>query len=130
MTLRTGERVIARAGGSKGRATNIKFNTSLSGPVDTIRVIGREELTNAERAQYELLVRILQGDIRLPGTSPFIDVIWFTDEKKILNRGECSMSRYQLDGTPGLDHVNPSQYEVVVAMCSTTEDSGLVIVHG
>lgn len=130
MTLRTGERVIGRARGSRGRATNIELNNSLSGPVDTIRVIGQEELTNAERAQYKLLVRILQGDIHLPGISPFIDVIWFTDEKKILNRGECSMGRRQLDDTPGLDHLNLSQYEVVVAMCSTAEDSALVVVHG
>lgn len=129
MTLKTGERVVGRTDGSRGRATNLKFNKTFSEPVETIRVIGREELTNAERAQYRLLVRILQGDVRLPGISPFIDVLWFTDEQKTVVRADCSMNRRQL-GLAGLDSLNASQYEVVAAMCSSAEDDALVIVHG
>ncbi|KAL6300812.1 P-loop containing nucleoside triphosphate hydrolase protein, partial [Sparassis latifolia] len=121
METSTGRIVTGRAVRAEGRLTQIKTRGTYSGPVQNIRVIGRQELNAAEKALDQFLLHVLQGQWLLED-SYFIDKIWFsrqydsgTAEPLLL----CTNSGIQL---------NASQREVVSAMVD--DESPIVVAHG
>ena len=78
MTDIHGREYIGSAHAVKGKQTTIRMNDNRRdiGVLSTIRVLGREEPTNAEKAHDELLFLLLTGQKNLR-TSPFVRTIWF-----------------------------------------------------
>lgn len=115
-----GDEFIGSARGAKGKTTNIRFTgKTLSGALQSVRVIGRQELTNPEKARDQLILDILQGKTTLRN-SLFIRKLWFPSSRDRL----ASLAPYQELSFPGL---NASQVKVASAMISP---SALVVVHG
>lgn len=112
--------------GAKGRSSSARTERPLRGDVSHIRVIGREERTNAEQAQYRLLIRSLTVAHRIP---PFVNIIWFPGNiEGIEHDGETTLScghSFQI-----LKGLNDSQRGIVHAMLSTASRDSLVIAHG
>ena len=89
-------------------------------------MIGREERTNAERAQYRFLLHSLTVTRHPP---LFVDIIWFPKSTQGINRDEqIDLSRIQ--PFLFLRNLNNSQGEVLRAMISTDPRDSLVIAHG
>ncbi|KAF8994651.1 P-loop containing nucleoside triphosphate hydrolase protein, partial [Cyathus striatus] len=127
MTDEAGTEYIGRACHTKGKTTTIHPITkaTLVGAPESVRVIGRQEPTNSERAQSELLLLLLRGEKDLR-TSFFTRTLWFPKWKGIkYNRdADCGYA-----GKVLLSHIhlNPSQWRAAVAMISGTP---LVVTHG
>jgi hypothetical protein len=99
---------------------------AFKGDVSRIRVIGREEHTNAEQARYRFLMFSLRVTLHVPS---FINAIWFPGEAQLLERyEEVGLSRGHEPRV--LDKLNESQKVIVGAMLSTDPRDSLVIVHG
>jgi hypothetical protein len=98
----------------------------LSGDVSHIRVMGREERTNAEQAQYRLLSFSLTITRRPP---PFVDIVWFPGNTQVIERDEESILSCG-QSIQILENLNNSQRAIVRAMVSTTPQDSLVIAHG
>ena len=112
--------------GVKGRCSSAMPLRPLSGDISHIRVIGREERTNSEQAQYRFLLLFLTAAHPPP---PFVDVIWFPRNTEGIEGGEeielsCNPT------SPILENLNKSQEGIVRAMVSTTPKDSLVIAHG
>ncbi|RDB17534.1 hypothetical protein Hypma_001245 [Hypsizygus marmoreus] len=106
MTNEAGQEFFGRPGGARGKNTSITFTgKQLSGPLQKVRVIGRPEPTNSEKARDELLLLVLQGQDRNVANE-------ITPES-------AAQSKF-----PSL---NPSQAQVASAMISSIS---LVIAHG
>jgi hypothetical protein len=92
-------------------------------------VVGCEERTNAEQAQYRLLLHSLTVVRHAP---VFVNFIWFPESIQSLEYDEdidlsiltCNESSHDLE------NLNDSQREIVRAMASTALRDSLVIVHG
>ena len=112
--------------GAKGRSSSARTEQPLKGDVSHIRVIGREERTNAEQAQYRLLIRSLTVARRIP---PFVNIIWFPENiEGNEHDGETNLSCG--DSFHDLKDPNDSQRGIVRAMLSTDPQDSLVIAHG
>jgi hypothetical protein len=112
--------------GAKGRCSSAMTKRPLRADVSHIRVVGREERTNAERAQYRLLLRLLS----VPHPTPqFVNLIWFPGKTHGPGRsGEISSSCSRSPQI--LESLNDSQKGIVRAMVSTDPQDSLVIAHG
>ncbi|KAJ7888888.1 hypothetical protein B0H14DRAFT_2562042 [Mycena olivaceomarginata] len=65
MTNDSGQELIGHADGAKGRTNDIKFKgTALTGKLAAVRVVGKEELTNAEKARDEFILLALHGELQ------------------------------------------------------------------
>ena len=112
--------------GAEGRSSSARTEQPLRGGVSRIRVIGREERTNAEQAQYRLLLRSLTVARRTP---PFVDIIWFPGNiEGIEHGGETNLSC--VHSSQISKRLNDSQRGIVRAMLSTAPRDSLVIAHG
>jgi hypothetical protein len=90
-------------------------------------VIGREERTNAEQAQYRFLLHSLTVTRHPP---LFVDIIWFPRNTQRINRGEQITDPPWVQSFQVLRNINNSQREVLRAMVSTDPRDSLVIAHG
>jgi regulator of nonsense transcripts 1 len=124
LTNESGHEFIGRARHAEGKTTTIKLNDrSFSGDVQKVRVIGRQELTSAEKSRDEFMLHVLQGQKTLRN-STFIRRLWFPSHRK-------HRSGNRTQNPPALSYIsdlNQSQNEAVSAMVSESEP--LVIVHG
>ena len=112
--------------GSKGRSSSAMTKRPLRAGVSHIRVIGREERTNAEQAQYRLLLRSL-SDTR--DTPLFVNLIWFPgNTHNPMRDGRISSPCGRLPHI--LETLNDSQKGIVRAMVSTDPRDSLIIAHG
>ncbi|KIK52414.1 hypothetical protein GYMLUDRAFT_77826 [Collybiopsis luxurians FD-317 M1] len=114
--------------GAKGKTTGLKFQKSIpkTGPIESVSVVGLEDLTPAEKAQDALLLRILQGKVSILD-APFVRYLWFVQTKE---DEECLRASTEVfDETEYTSHLNQSQIQVVGAMTATT-GSPVVVVHG
>ena len=119
-----GRSIVGQAIGADGKRTTIKVvQGNYRGGIERIRVEGREELTCAENARDQFLLRLLHGEITLE-QSPFIDLLWFRTQ--VLTRQ--SRPSHSVPSALAFVKLNDSQKQVAAAMISTTED--LVIAHG
>ena len=123
MTNADGYEFVGRAASAIGKTTTIQLQTGkLSGTVERVRIVGREEPTGSERARDEFILLVLRGERTLD--EPFIHFLWFPPPedlpRPIPARG---IMKY-----PSIERLNESQREVVGAMLS--DQMPLVIAHG
>ncbi|KAF5376648.1 hypothetical protein D9615_007819 [Tricholomella constricta] len=120
MTNDSGHEFSGQAHGAKGRTTNIRFTgQALSGTLQKVRVVGRQELTNPEKARDELLLLVLQGKASL--RVYFIQRLWFPTGRYRPSFDDVGDLTFQGKG------LNDSQARVASRMVS---DVPLVIAHG
>lgn len=110
---------------AEGKATTVQLvRGRISGTVESVRVIGREEPTNAERARDEFLLRLLRGEISL-ADSELIQLLWFPTPVVLSRLGAKQRLSSSVFSHLGL---NPSQEQVANAMILGA--GPLVIAHG
>jgi len=98
----------------------------LRADVSHIRVIGREGPTNAEQAQYRLLLSSLSVARHTP---LFVNLVWFPrNAQGSMRAGGISSSCGRSPQIP--ERLNDSQKGIVRAMVSTDPQDSLVIAHG
>ncbi len=131
METSRGHRLVGQAVMADGKQTQIQLlKGKFHGNIKRISVLGREELTCAELARDEFILRLLRKEVSLPVHAinvrgpQFIEMLWFP-KKKTPQR--CTLSHVSPLSTAFMD-LNDSQRQVVAAMISTTEP--LVIAHG
>lgn len=123
MTNQEGREFVGRAGHARGKETTVKLHQgNLSGIVERVRVVGREELTNSERARDEFVLHVLQGRWSVID-SPFIRLLWFPSPVNPRKTGVCLASTHLSS-----KRLNESQRSVIGAMVA--DDLPLVIAHG
>ncbi|KAH9921368.1 P-loop containing nucleoside triphosphate hydrolase protein [Amylocystis lapponica] len=119
-----GRSIVGRAVRSEGRQTTIHVvQGTFRGGIESVRVVGREASTLAEKAREEFLLLLLRGEKDL-GRSTFIQMIWFPARSVPSRLVRMKIARPS-ENFPSL---NPSQGEVADAMINDT--SRLVITHG
>ena len=84
MTDINGREYTGNAQVAKGRQTTIRINDNRRdiGTLSMVKVLGRQELTNAEKARDELLFLLLTCKKDLH-TSPFVRSVWWMDATRI-----------------------------------------------
>ena len=125
METSEGRQLIGQAIHANGKTTRVQVTSgNFRGDIERVRVEGREELTCAESARDEFLLRLLQGEISLRG-SQFIDLLWFpsADQGKRQPR-----PLYNVPSYTAFAKLNDSQKSVAAAMIA--ENEPLVIAHG
>jgi hypothetical protein len=122
--MKNGDVVDATIKGVKGRCSSAVPERALKGDISRIRVVGREERTNAEQAQYRFLMFSLTMTRH---TSLFVNAIWCPGDTYPLGSGGEINSNHE---SWILERLNQSQREVVGAMLSTAPRNSLVIAHG
>lgn len=127
MTNVHGKEYTGSPEGAKGKRTTIRMNDNRRdiGALSTVKVLGREELTNAEKAHDELLFLLLtcQKDLR---TSPFVRSLWFPTWKDMHEPPEVVDDDYA-DSVISRMGLNESQRAVVHAMVG---EQPIVVTHG
>ncbi|KAJ7212891.1 P-loop containing nucleoside triphosphate hydrolase protein [Mycena haematopus] len=124
MTNAAGQEFTGRADGVKGRITDIKFDKGpLTGELAAVRVVGKEELTNSEKARDEFILLALRGEINVTDAR-FIRLLWFLEPEQ---RKELAVPEtFPAITTPALT-LNASQMRTLAKMISTMP---IVIVQG
>ena len=126
--LKNGDVVDGTIKGTKGRSSSAMTERPLRADVSHIRVIGREERTNAEQAQYRLLLRFLSDERDIP---LFVNLIWFPGNTQGSMRDGTINSSCGRGRSPQISaSLNDSQKRIVRAMVSTDPQDSLVIAHG
>ncbi|KAF8994635.1 P-loop containing nucleoside triphosphate hydrolase protein [Cyathus striatus] len=127
VTDEAGTKNVGHAYRTKGKTTTIRpmSKATFSGTAESVRVVGRQEPTNSERAQSELLLLLLRGEKDLR-TSFFTRTLWFPKWKGIKYNRDADCGYF---GNVLLSniHLNPSQWCAAEAMISGTP---LVVTHG
>lgn len=114
------------AGKSTSVSTSRKTLSVSEGKIKRVRVIGREELTNAERARDDFFLHLLQGKETLVSPrTPFISLVWFPRKG---NTKSLKVTDAALRVGQAKRHLNQSQSNVVEAMVSSKDP--VVLVHG
>ena len=124
MTNADGQEFIGRAQRAQGKATTIQLQQrNLSGTIERVRIVGREELTGSERARNEFILLVLRGE-RTLDESHFVRLLWFPLIPTHLPKAS------KIVASPHLmtKTLNQSQRSVVEAMI--TDQIPLVIAHG
>jgi len=91
-------------------------------------VIGREERTNSEQAQYRFLLSAFTG-ARASSTALFVNRIWFPENTQGIEYDK-SIHPSCDHASPILEKLNHSQREIVGAMLSPAPQDSLVVAHG
>jgi regulator of nonsense transcripts 1 len=113
-----------------GKNSNAQPERPLKDDIARIRVIGREEITNSETAQYHLLLSSLTDARPASGTSSFVTAIWFPKKAQSIERHDEETQSLSDHASQILANLNGSQREIVVAMLSPAPQDSLVIAHG
>ncbi|KAF7350700.1 Nucleoside triphosphate hydrolase protein [Mycena sanguinolenta] len=125
MTNTSGQEFKGRADGVEGRITDIKFHgAALTGELAAVRVVGKEELTNAERARDEFILLVLCGELQVTDAL-FVQILWFSEpvnrEKELAVPSTLQATATRASG------LNESQTRTLAKMTSSMP---VVIVQG
>ncbi|KAJ4468669.1 P-loop containing nucleoside triphosphate hydrolase protein [Lentinula edodes] len=129
---RTGKVYQGEAVRAKGKTTEISFRQGISeaSNISSVRIVGLEEPTPAEKARDTLLLRVLKDEDKLLDAD-FVRYLWFRtreDEQILLYPSpDFAGSTHSNALKPYVRHLNDSQARVVTAM---TSNDPIVIVHG
>lgn len=128
MTNTAGEEFTGSARASHGRQTSIKVARGFTGTLAHVRVIGREQKTNAEKSRDELVLITLQGDAHLLHAF-FVALVWFPTPSHLVELRPSPTNDLlgKLSYVRGIP-LNDSQRGVVLAMIS--ELPKLMTTHG
>ena len=114
--------------GVEGRRSSARTKRPLKGKVARIRVIGREERTNSEQAQYHFLLLSLTT-ASASKTPLFVNRIWFPKDTQ--GREHDKTIYISREHSPQiLERLNDSQRDIAGAMLSPAPQDSLVIAHG
>ncbi|KAF7358641.1 Nucleoside triphosphate hydrolase protein [Mycena sanguinolenta] len=120
----SGKEFTGRAEGVKGRITDIKFHrAALTGELAAVRVVGKEELTNAEKARDEFILFALRGELQVTDAL-FVRLLWFCEPGNRKKEPVPSTLRTTATRVSGL---NESQTRTLAKMTSSIP---VVIVQG
>lgn len=109
-----------------GRKTFIASKASAKTEVTKVRVIGREELTSAETARENLILRIMQGEQAMVSPDlPFISLVWFPRRNK---SHPVRIKGAKLRSGRNSQLLNQSQSNVIEAMLNSK--ASIIVVHG
>ena len=123
-----GGKTKARAFESEGRRTDLQvYQGKLPSKVHSVRVVGREEATNAEMACDEFLLLVLQG-VAAVDESPFVRQLWFPVSRKGISKKAKVAAQRQHAHHPAFGELNPSQRGVACVLVAEAEQ--IVVVHG
>ncbi len=128
-----GGEASAQAISTKGKSTGLAFfKGKLPIKVHKIRIIGREEATNAERSRDGYVLSVLQG-LSFLNTSAFVQMLWFELSETAASRALPSLlaekDHNKTSKLPqAFQKLNPSQRKVAIAMTSCGRP--LVVAHG
>lgn len=112
--------------GVDGRKTLIASKARVETEVTRVRVIGREELTSAEAARENLILRIMQGEQAMVSPDlPFISLVWFPQRNK---SHLVRVKGAKLRSGRNNQLLNQSQSNVVDAMLNSK--ASIIVVHG
>ena len=109
---------------ANGKLTQVATRSNLSTvPLKAIFVVGKEELSHAERARETFLLHLLQGKYDLHDSSHhLISKLFFPSPS------ELERSPVRITGDAKIGKLNQSQVDVVEAMVHSEES--FVIAHG
>ena len=113
--------------GAKGRLSTARPKGQLKGDIARIRVIGCEERTNSEQAQYRFLLSAFMDVRSIPA---FVTTIWFPGKAPRVEHHEEIDLSYDDHAFQIAEKLNRSQREIVRGMLLTTPQNSLVIAHG
>jgi hypothetical protein len=120
--------VNATIKGAEGRRSTAKTKRPLKGKVARIRVLGREERTNSESAQYHFL--LLSLTVASTSSTPlFVNRIWFPKNVQESKRDKTIHLSCE-HASQILERLNDSQRRIVDTMLSPAPQDSLVIAHG
>lgn len=112
--------------GVDGRKTFIASKASAKTEVTKVRVIGREELTSAETARENLILRIMQGEQAMDSPDlSFVSLVWFPRRN---GASPVKVMRAKLRSGRNNQLLNQSQSNVVEAMLNSK--ASIIVVHG
>ncbi|PIL29510.1 hypothetical protein GSI_08318 [Ganoderma sinense ZZ0214-1] len=137
-----GRTITGHAVHAEGKRTGVAVHGgNFRGDIQSIRTVGREEPTLAERARDEFILRLLRGEVRSLVQSAFVRALWFPEGPPGKGRRTGSYQNQREGGDDGDEDaddeygwsmsfamLNAAQKEVVRAMWS--DDEPLVVVHG
>ena len=114
--------VKARATASSGKRTELyMYKGNLKGSVESVKVVGREELTNAELGRDEHLLLMLQGEVEMD-KSLFVRIVWFPKGvKSTSKKSKRAAAEAPPESAPSFDALNESQRTAAIAMVGNTE---------
>ncbi len=119
---------------TKGKSTGLAlFKGKLPIKVHKVRIIGREDATNAERSRDGYVLSVLQG-LSFLNTSAFVQMLWFELSETVAIPALPSLlaekdDHKQTSKIPqAFRKLNPSQCKVAMAMISCGRP--LVVAHG
>ena len=130
LLLTNGDVVDATIKGARGRQSSARTEQQLKGDVARIRVIGCEERTNSEQAQYHFLLSSLTETSHTPS---FVTTIWFPRKARGTehrDEGTRLLCNHASQNDSILARLNGSQRKTVGAMLSSAPQDSLVIAHG
>jgi hypothetical protein len=120
--------VNATIKGTEGRRSWAMTKKPLKGKVARIRVIGREERTSSEKAQYHFL--LLSLTVTSASSTPlFVNRIWFPKKTQWSEHDKTNYLSCE-HASKILERLNGSQRGIVGAMLSPASQDALVIAHG
>lgn len=122
-----GNEFVGSARQMKGKRTTIAFHDQKHPGKELrhVKVVGRQDPTNSEKAQNEFLLLVMQGGRTLRG-SPFIRMVWFP-QWKLLDVDPIIVASQDADLIVNRIQLNESQRAAVHAMVGA---SPLIVVHG
>lgn len=122
-----GDEFVGRARQTKGKTTTIAFQHQKppSEALRHVKVVGRPDATNPEKAQNEFILLVMTG-IKTMRDSPFIRMIWFPRWKQ-LGVDPIVIDFQDADNIVKKIGLNESQRAAVHAMVGPLP---LVVVHG
>lgn len=112
---------------SRGKQTSVRLARGFTGTLAQVRIIGKEQKSNAEKLRDELILLTLQNEIHLPH-APFIALLWFPkgNHMEVL-RSSPTSNPADLAHVRGIP-LNASQRRAALAMVS--DHPCLMTIHG
>jgi hypothetical protein len=130
MTNKSGNEYSGNAERSQGKRTTVNLHGrhSAIGEVTKVRVVGRPELTNSERAREELVHLLLTGCKTLCD-SPFIRALWLPQWKELKPKDPTviNLNPEFVDDITAEMKLNESQRRVVRGMVGNIP---ILVAHG
>ncbi|KAJ3733117.1 P-loop containing nucleoside triphosphate hydrolase protein [Lentinula guzmanii] len=112
---------------ANGKTTEITFRQGIANDVSTVRVVGLDEPTPAEKARDTLLLKVMRDEAKLLDAD-FVRFLWFQTLEDETSLFPSSITPACLNSLKAyVKHLNTSQ--AIVAAAMTSEDP-IVIVHG
>ncbi|KAG1871934.1 hypothetical protein C8R48DRAFT_696208 [Suillus tomentosus] len=131
--------IDGQIGRSQGRTANLATTNSLNlvgKIIGSIKIVGREDPTQAESQRAQKVLEILQGLINLEHDNPWVQLIFFSSPRDDFQwpsawteeANDADIVRYRADRVSR--PLNPSQTKAVKQMLQQSNDKRLTVIQG